>query len=166
MLLNKGLERFMMSVIEKLRNETELDNFLVTRFFAVSKNEQLARNIIATFLLEANPVVEVLADVKTAVSEAVTNSVVHGYLTSRGECKMTAKLKGDELYIKLEDFGVGIEDIEKAREPFFTTGKSGERSGMGFTVMEAFMDEVEVKNQESGTGLVVELAKVLTKSEK
>ena len=105
-------------------------------------------------------------DIKTAVSEAVTNSVVHGYNSRGGNCKIQVKLKNDYFYIKVEDYGVGITDIEQARQPFFTTGKSGERSGMGFTVMETFMDEVIVTNQNLGSGLVVEMVKVLEESEK
>lgn len=154
------------SVIEKLRTEEKLDNVLTIEFPAVSKNEKLARNIVASVLLEKNPRVEVLSDIKTAVSEAVTNSVVHGYNSRGGNCKIQVKLKNDYFYIKVEDYGVGITDIEQARQPFFTTGKSGERSGMGFTVMETFMDEVIVTNQNLGSGLVVEMVKVLEESEK
>lgn len=151
-------------IIEKLRAE-EGENYLEMVFPAISKNEKLARNIVASLLLEKNPSVEVLSDVKTAVSEAVTNSVVHGYSGEGGECKIVAKLDGDYFYIRIEDFGIGISDIEKARQPFFTTGKNGERSGMGFTVMETFMDEVEVNNQTGKSGLVVEMAKDLSISE-
>lgn len=152
------------NIIERLRTG-EGENFLEMVFPAISKNEKLARNIVASLLLDKNPSVEVLSDIKTAVSEAVTNSVVHGYMGAGGECKIIAKLSGDFFYIKIEDFGVGIPDIEKARQPFFTTGKNGERSGMGFTVMETFMDEVEVNNQTGKSGLVVEMAKDLTSSE-
>jgi len=147
------------NMILKMREESDAENFLNFVLPALSKNEKLARNIVASFLLELNPSVEVLSDIKTAVSEAVTNSVVHGNGEKRGVCDITLKLSGGVFYIKIADFGVGIKDIDEARQPFFTTGKSGERSGMGFTVMETFMDEVEVKNQESGSGLVVEMVK-------
>ena len=153
-------------MIERLRDEKELDNVLEIKFPAISKNEKLARNIVASILLDKNPRVEMLADVKTAVSEAVTNSVVHGYGHNGGDCLIMAKLKGDKFYIRIEDFGVGIKDIEQARQPFFTTGTNGDRSGMGFTVMETFMDEVEISNQKQGSGLVVEMVKVLDVSEK
>ena len=153
-------------IIEQFRCEKVFENQLEIKFPAISKNEKLARNIVASVLLDKNPRVEVLADIKTAVSEAVTNSVVHGYGHKGGECHIVAKLNGDKFYIKIEDFGVGIKDIEQARQPFFTTGTNGDRSGMGFTVMETFMDEVKVSNRLQGSGLVVEMAKVLGMSEK
>ena len=154
------------NIIKQFNEEKEFENILEIKFPAKSQNEKLARNIVASMLIDKNPSIEVLSDIKTAVSEAVTNSVVHGYQHCGGECKVTAKLKGDYFYIKIEDFGVGIKDIEQARQPFFTTGTNGERSGMGFTVMETFMDEVSVSNQESGSGVVVEMVKDLGKSEK
>lgn len=148
-------------MMEELRDETNVDNCVEIKFPAVSKNEKLARNLVASILIELNPSVEELSDIKTAVSEAVTNSVVHGYGGKAGMSKLTVKIKNRIVYIKIEDWGVGILDIQKAREPFFTTGNNTERSGMGFTVMESFMDEVEVTNQTTGTGLVVEMIKEL-----
>ena len=153
-------------IIKKFNEESEFENTLEIKFPAISENEKLARNIVASMLIDKNPSIEVLSDIKTAVSEAVTNSVVHGYQHGGGECKITAKLMGKYFYIKIEDFGVGIKDIEQARQPFFTTGTNGDRSGMGFTVMETFMDQVAVSNQLSGSGLVVEMVKDLQKSEK
>ena len=146
--------------------EQELDNHIVVKLKAISVNEKVARNIIASFLLELNPSIEELSDVKTAISEAVTNSVVHGYKGTKGDITITAKLKENVLYIKVEDEGVGIEDIGQAMQPFFTTGPEGERSGMGFTVMETFMDELRVQNQPNFNGVVVEMAKEIKSSEK
>ena len=154
-----------MSKLIELREKEVVDNMVKIEFWAVSKNEKLARNLVSSVLLELNPNVEELSDIKTALSEAVTNSVVHGYHGKGGLCKMVIKVNRSDVYIRLEDFGGGIEDIEKAREPFFTTGNSSERSGMGFTVMESFMDEVFVSNQTKGTGLVVELFKEIQSRE-
>ena len=153
-------------IIEQFRGENEVENQLEIKFPAISKNEKLARNIVASVLLDKNPRVEILADIKTAVSEAVTNSVVHGYCHKGGLCQIVVKLKGNKFYIRIEDFGIGIKDIEQARQPFFTTGTDGDRSGMGFTVMETFMDEVKISNQSQGSGLIVEMVKVLDVSEK
>ena len=149
------------SIIESFNMGQELDNYMFIKLKSKSENEKLARNLVASFLIDSNPSVELLNDVKTAVSEAVTNSIVHGYGHSTGEILIEAKLKGDNIYIKIEDSGVGIKDIKEAMQPFFTTGKEGERSGMGFTVMETFMDEIKVYNKTEGTGLVVEMAKQL-----
>ena len=151
-----------MKTILMMRNVEEFDNNLVIYLPALSKNEKLSRNIVASFLLELNPSVESLNDIKTAVSEAVTNSVVHGYKNLGGEFDLTLRIKDNIFYIKIEDFGVGINNIEEAMQPFFTTGNTGERSGMGFTVMETFMDEVCVSNQEKGSGLVVEMVKEIS----
>lgn len=150
-------------LISKFKECSEVDNHIEITLFAISKNEKLARNVVASCLIELNPSVEELSDIKTAVSEAVTNSVVHGYLNKGGKITIDVKIKGYLVYIKIADNGVGIKNIEEARQPFFTTGNMGERSGMGFTVMETFMDEVNVSNQENGSGLVVELLKELTK---
>ena len=148
------------------KDDEMMDNYLIIKLKAISINEKVARNIVASFLLELNPSIEELSDVKTAVSEAITNSIVHGYSRSCGEIILTAKLKADRLYIKIEDFGIGIDDISQAMQPFFTTGPEGERSGMGFTVMETFMDELRVTNQPNSKGVVVEMAKEIKSSEK
>ena len=115
-----------MSKLVKLRENDDVDNKIEIKFEAVSKNEKLARNLVSAVLLDLNPNVEELSDIKTALSEAVTNSVVHGYKGNGGICKLLIKVDGGCVYIRLEDFGSGMEDIEKAREPFFTTGSSGE----------------------------------------
>lgn len=139
--------------------EEGLDNYIKVELEAKSENEKLARNIIASFLIEKNPRVELLSDVKTAVSEAVTNAVVHAYKGKGGKIELEGRLKGNLLYVKVTDFGVGIQDIDKAMQPFFTTGKEDERSGLGFTVMETFMDKLNVLNNKSTSGLVVEMVK-------
>lgn len=134
-------------------NEIRLD------FPAIAENESLARMVISAFLLPLNPTVEELADVKTAVSEAVTNAIVHGYAHSVGAVRMRADYRENGLLtVDICDKGCGIEDIARAREPFFTTMDGEERSGMGFTVMESFMDSVQVQSA-PGRGTTVRLTK-------
>lgn len=115
-------------------------------FLSKSENEGFARMCVAALLAQADPTIEELADVKTAVSEAVTNSIVHGYSGTQGEIHMECTLEEKLITIVVKDNGKGIEDVEKAREPLFTTNPEMERSGMGFTVMETFMDSVEVES--------------------
>lgn len=130
-------------------------------FPARPENEALARMVISAFLLPLNPTIELLADVKTSVSEAVTNAIVHGYRGCMGDVRLRAQLRDDGLLtIDIVDRGCGIENVARAREPFFTTLDGEERSGMGFTVMESFMDGVEVKS-EPGRGTAVRLLKQL-----
>ncbi len=121
-------------------------NFMEVSFNAISINEGFARMCVAGFCLPLNPSLDELGDIKTAVSEAVTNCVVHAYPKHNGIVKMRCEIEGNLLKIEITDEGVGIKDIEKAREPFYTTKPSEERSGMGFSVMESFMDKVEVEN--------------------
>ncbi len=111
---------------------------------SLSENEEFARVVVAVFFSRLNPTLEEIDDVKTAVSEAVTNAVIHGYRGGRGTIFIRAAILGRELTVEVEDKGAGIADVKKAMEPMFTTDPSGERSGMGFSFMEAFMDEVEV----------------------
>ena len=127
-------------------------------FDAISENEGLARVVIAAFLTRLDPTLEQLQDVKTAVSEAVTNAVIHGYEEKGGKIRMSAVLEKGELKLTIEDEGVGIEDISKAMQPLFTTKPEGERSGMGFSFMEAFMDRVEVESS-PGNGTTVHMCK-------
>ncbi len=127
-------------------------------FDAISENEGLARVVIAAFLTRLDPTLEQLQDVKTAVSEAVTNAVIHGYEEKGGMIRMSAVLEKGELKLTIEDDGVGIEDISKAMQPLFTTKPEGERSGMGFSFMEAFMDKVEVESS-PGNGTTVHMWK-------
>ncbi len=127
-------------------------------FDAISENEGLARIVIAAFLTRLDPTLEQLQDVKTAVSEAVTNAVIHGYEEKGGKIRMRAVLEKGELEITIEDDGIGIEDVSKAMQPLFTTKPEGERSGMGFSFMEAFMDKVTVKSS-LGNGTTVHMWK-------
>ncbi|MBQ2517452.1 MAG: anti-sigma F factor [Clostridia bacterium] len=121
-------------------------NGLRTSFPAVSRNEALARGLAAQFLMLMDPTVEELSDVKTAVSEAVTNAVVHAYRGRKGEVSLEFSEADGELTVSVSDTGLGIEDVELARTPFYTTAPEAERTGLGFAVMEAFMDSVEVES--------------------
>ncbi|MBQ3163083.1 MAG: anti-sigma F factor [Lachnospiraceae bacterium] len=127
-------------------------------FDAISENEGLARVVIAAFLTRLDPTLEQLQDVKTAVSEAVTNAVIHGYEEKGGKIRMSAVLEKGQLEITIEDDGIGIEDVSKAMQPLFTTKPEGERSGMGFSFMEAFMDKVMVESS-LGNGTTVHMWK-------
>lgn len=123
-----------------------------------SKNEEFARVVTAVYLSRLDPTLEELEDVKTAVSEAVTNAVIHGYQGGPGMIQMELEIEGKQVRIAIRDNGVGIRDIKRAMEPMYTTDKSGERSGMGFSFMEAFMDDVQVVS-EPGKGTVVIMKK-------
>ena len=129
---------------------------------SLSQNEEFARVVAAVFMSRLNPTLEEIDDVKTAVSEAVTNAVIHGYGSQGGVIGMdiTADTDGSILTVCIEDQGVGIPDVKTAMEPMFTTDESGERSGMGFSFMEAFMDEVEVQS-EPGKGTLVSMKKFI-----
>ena len=152
-----------------MRNEMEIS------FDAVSVNEGFARVAVAAFVSPLNPTLEELDDIKTAVSEAVTNSIIHGYenlygyggqkgtphdqvRSDPGKVQVYCLLENDVLHIRITDRGKGIEDIEKAMEPLFTTKPELERSGMGFAFMEAFMDDLEVESR-PGEGTVVRMKK-------
>lgn len=142
-----------------------MDNTMRMEFSALAENEAFARAAAAAFVMPLDPTVEELTEIKTAVSEAVSNSIIHGYGSLKEpekavvfmECVMK---KGGKLVIKITDQGVGIEDVEKAREPLYTTGDGEERSGMGFTVMESFMDKLHVMS-EKGKGTTVIMTKYL-----
>lgn len=125
---------------------------------SLSKNEEFARVVISVFASRMNPTLEELDDIKTAVSEAVTNAEIHGYQGQNGSICLEAKIEDSNLTIVIRDHGVGIRDVKRAMEPLFTTDPSGERSGMGFSFMEAFMDEVKVES-EPGQGTVVTMSK-------
>lgn len=122
-------------------------NKMFVRFSAVSENESFARTVISGFLLPKNPTVNDLSDVKTAVSEAVTNSVVHAYPDGLGDIEMSSWYDDNEIHIIVKDYGVGISNVKLALEPFYSTKSSEERSGMGFTVMNSFMDRLEVTSK-------------------
>ena len=138
-----------------------MKNKMVVKFDSLSENECFARNVIATFLMPLNPSIGVLSDIKTAVSEAVTNSIVHGYPEKKGEVTMSAEIDEDKIHIVVSDKGVGIENLEEALQPFFTGKPEDERSGMGFTIIKTFMDEVKVVS-EPFKGTVVDMKKLIT----
>lgn len=122
------------------------DNVMKLDFLSKSTNESFARVAVAAFVSQLDPTIEELSDIKTAVSEAVTNAIVHGYENEIGVIAMSVHIKNREVTIQIKDRGKGIEDIQKAREALFTTKPDMERSGMGFTIMESFMDKVIVKS--------------------
>lgn len=137
-------------------------NEMLVDFPSLPENEAFARLVISAFVLPLDPTVEELADVKTAVSEAVTNSIVHGYAGRRGTVRMHAYLYEDNtLRVDIIDNGCGIADIERARQPFFSTLGLEERSGMGFTIIESFMDKVDIFS-EVGKGTTVRMSKQLS----
>ena len=125
---------------EQFENEMRLE------FLSKSSNEAFARITVAAFASQLDPTIEELADIKTAVSEAVTNCIIHGYENRIGIVKIYAHLINDEIKIEISDNGKGIENIEMAKEPLYTTKPNLERSGMGFTIMESFMDSIEVES--------------------
>lgn len=133
-------------------------------FDGKSINESFARVAVAAFLTELNPTLDEIADVKTAVSEAVTNAIIHGYQNWEGQVRVHCVVQGSMVEITVEDDGVGIVDVEKAREPLFTTKPELERSGMGFAFMEAFMDELEVLSKPN-EGTKVIMRKLIGKTE-
>lgn len=125
---------------------------------SLSRNEEFARVVVAVFMARMNPTLEELDDVKTAVSEAVTNAVIHGYQGNGGIIYLEVEILKQELTVTVRDTGIGIPNISQAMEPMFTTDPEGERSGMGFSFMEAFMDEVRVES-EPDKGTVVTMKK-------
>ena len=133
-------------------------NRLEAVFASSPENERISRVTAAAFAAVLNPTVEELSDFKTAVSEAVTNAIIHAYPEGRGEIRLTLERKKNEVTVHIRDFGVGIADIKKSMEPLYTTREDQERSGMGFTFMEAFTDHVEVES-EPGRGTCVKKKK-------
>ena len=135
-------------------------NYITLEFLSRSSNEAFARTAVACFAAQMDPTLGELEDIKTAVSEAVTNAIVHGYPNVLGKVLVKAKIcEGNVLEVSVKDRGRGIPDVEKARQPMFTTGGE-ERSGMGFTIMESFMDHIAVKSV-PGKGTTVTLRKKL-----
>ena len=134
------------------------NNEMKLEFISKSSNEAFARIAVAAFASQLDPTIEELADIKTAVSEAVTNSIIHGYDKKQGVVKISAWLKSNEIIIEISDKGKGIENIEQAKEPLYTTKPNLERSGMGFTIMENFMDNMEVESV-VGLGTKVTMSK-------
>lgn len=127
-------------------------------FDSNSENESLARTVVVAFLARLDPTLEELSDVKTAVSEAVTNSIIHGYDGRPGKIQIHSWIEENTIWIEIQDKGVGIADVEKAMEPLYTTRPEMERSGMGFAFMEAFMDELHVDSK-VGVGTTISMKK-------
>lgn len=122
------------------------DNEMTLEILSKSNNEAFARVAVAAFVSSLDPTIEEIADIKTAVSEAVTNCIIHGYEGEKGIIKIKCKIDGRKLIIEISDTGKGIENIDIAKEPLYTTKADLERSGMGFTIMESFMDELKVES--------------------
>ena len=135
-------------------------NYIKLEFPSKSSNEGFARMAAAAFAAQLDPTLEELGDIKTAVSEAVTNCIVHAYPDSVGRIRLRMRiLEGDQLEISIQDWGMGIEDVDRAREPLYTTGGE-ERSGMGFTIMESFMDKLRVRSR-PGRGTTVTMLRTI-----
>ena len=166
-----------METEQKIINDTErstsMKNEMQMTFDAISENEAFARLAVSAFVMPLNPTVEEISDIKTAVSEAVTNAIIHGYdveymrenyAEKPGKVYLNCRIEEDVLYIEVKDTGKGIDDVAQAMEPLFTTRPELERSGMGFAFMEAFMDRLEVAS-EPGCGTVVLMEKRLRMAE-
>ena len=135
-----------------------MKNYMKLEFAALSENEPFARNAVAAFCLGLNPTLDELSDVKTAVSEAVTNCIVHGYRGASGTVCIECETEGCAVHITVSDRGRGIEDVKRALEPFYTTAEEEERSGMGFTIMQTFMSDFGIES-EVGRGTRVRMSK-------
>ncbi|MCI8636690.1 MAG: anti-sigma F factor [Clostridia bacterium] len=122
------------------------ENEMKLEFISKSTNEAFARVAVAAFAAQLDPTIEEISDIKTAVSEAVTNCIIHGYENKQGIVKIVGHLRQNEIILEISDKGKGIEDIEIAKEPLYTTKPNLERSGMGFTIMESFMDRMEIES--------------------
>ena len=144
----------MKEIVNGMTNEMKLE------FDSRSANEAFARVTVASFMTQLNPTLEEVSDVKTAVSEAVTNAIIHGYENHVNKVQIYAGIEGRTLHLEISDRGVGIPDVKKAMEPLYTTRPELERSGMGFSFMEAFMDEVQVES-EPGKGTIVRMMIIL-----
>ena len=138
----------------------ENNNYFKLEFEAKNVNESFARGVVAIFASELKPTLSEVNDLKTAVSEAVTNSIVHGYENKGGKIILETKISGNKIDIWVTDFGVGIDDIDMALQPFFTSKAEQEHSGMGFTLMDSFMNYLEVKPN-TPSGLIVHMQKVI-----
>ena len=136
------------------------ENEMKLEFTSKSSNEAFARITVASFAAQLDPTVEEISDIKTAVSEAVTNSIIHGYENKEGTVTIIAKLFANSIEIEIIDIGKGIENIEQAREPLYTSKPELERSGMGFTIMESFMDEVKIESK-LGEGTKIIMKKMI-----
>lgn len=135
-----------------------VDNEMKLEFLSKSQNESFARSVVAAFAAQLDPTVEEISEIKTAVSEAVTNYIIHGYEYEQGYVTIICRIIDNMVEIEISDKGKGIEDIEVARQPLYTSKPELERSGMGFTVMETFMDEVSILS-EPGKGTTIIMRK-------
>jgi len=140
-----------------------MKNQIEIKFKSLPENEAFARTCVSAFCLKLNPTLDEIGDIKTAVSEAVTNCVVHAYPNKIGDITMLLSSEDNKIHITIKDNGIGIANIEQALTPFYTTKPDEERSGMGFTVMESFMDDMEIIS-EIGKGTKVILTKNITDS--
>ena len=141
-----------------------MKNHMKLEFLSVSENEPFARNTIAAFCLSLNPTLDELSDIKTAVSEAVTNCIVHAYKGETGTVTIECETDGNALHIQITDNGKGIEDVPRALEPFYTETEDEERSGMGFTIMQTFMNDFRVQSKK-GTGTTVFMSKYFNRND-
>ena len=145
--------------------EKEIKNEMKLEFLSKSANEAFARITVAAFFSQLDPTIEELSDLKTSISEAVTNSIIHAYPDTQGIIKIKCRLYESEIEIEISDNGVGIENIKEAREPLYTTKSNLERSGMGFTIMESFMDDFKVESI-VGLGTKITMTKKVNKDKK
>ena len=147
-------------ILEKTKKDNlniNLKNEMELKFKSKSENEAFSRIAVAAFVSQLNPTVEELSDIKTAVSEAVTNSIVHGYKELDGDIKIKCVIDGNNVLIEIIDYGQGIENIKEARKPLYTSKHGDERAGMGFTIMENFMDKLVVESIVGiGTKIIME----------
>jgi stage II sporulation protein AB (anti-sigma F factor) len=127
--------------------KNKFDNYCEVLFDAVSENESFARLVVSGFVVHLDPTLDELNELKTAVSEAVTNAIIHGYDNKGGKVKLTVGYKDSDIYVTITDYGKGIVDLDKARELFYTTRPHEERSGMGLTIIEAFSDEFYISSK-------------------
>lgn len=144
---------------EQFENEMKLE------FISKSSNEAFARIAVAAFVSQLDPTIEELSDIKTAVSEAVTNCIIHGYENKIGIVKIIGKIRENEIILEISDSGKGIENIDIAKEPLYTTKPNLERSGMGFTIMESFMDKIEIESIVD-LGTKITMSKIIKKQNK
>lgn len=140
----------------------KIDNEMKLEFLSKSQNESFARSVVAAFAAQLDPTIEEISEIKTAVSEAVTNCIIHGYEYEEGYVSIICKIMDNTVVVEISDKGKGIEDVEMARQPLYTSKPELERSGMGFTVMETFMDEVTILS-ELGKGTTVVMRKTFKK---
>lgn len=138
------------------------NNVMELSFLSLSENQSFARATVAAFVSQLDPTLEELSDIKTAVSEAVTNSIIHGYENKKGIVRLICSYQDKDVEIKVKDEGLGIANIEEAREPLYTSKPELERSGMGFTVMESFMDSIEIESK-IGEGTTILMRKKIKK---